>query len=225
VPLRDPDFRTDIERMLIYHSWSRGKYLDLFERLPRTVLTRKRGSTFESIWNVQLHVMGVYCTWLYHYFRQKQLKWIISLPESKVRSIRQLRRINRSIDRAVQSVAKKLGPEDFDRRRPDFEGSPRKQRLVTPREVLWHLIEEDFLHTGEILCMLWQDDIEPPYTGVWWFEFDHDPKHFGHLRYSDPKYRPGIGGYVDPRRAPPQSAVSRMWTKTGGRVRLRPPPS
>jgi uncharacterized damage-inducible protein DinB len=208
--------------MLVYLSWSRNRYLDLFERLPREVLTRKRGSTFESIWNVHLHVMGAYCVWLYHYFRQRQLKPILSLSNSRVRSVRQLREINRSIDRAAQGVARSLGPADFDRGRQAFKDPPWNQRLVTPREVLWHLIEEDFLHTGEILCMLWQDDIEPPYTGVWWFEFDHDPKHFGHLWYSDPKYRPGLGGYVDARNAPAGSAVSRTWVMARGKVSRAP---
>jgi uncharacterized damage-inducible protein DinB len=222
VTLRDPDFRTDIERMLVYLSWSRNKYLDLFERLPREVLLRKRGSTFDSIWNVHLHVMAAYCGWLYHYLGQKQLKWVISLQASRVRSLRQLRKINRAIDRAAQGVARKLGPEDFDRRRIAFKGPPWNQRFVTPREVLWHLIEEDFLHTGEILCMLWQDDIEPPYTGVWWFEYDHDPHRFGHLWYNDPKFRPGIGGYVDSRKAPRGSAVSRNYARVGGRVVYQP---
>ena len=201
--LSDPEFRTDLERMLVYHGWSRGKYLDLFARLPWRVLTRRRGSTFESIRNVHVHVLQVYAWWLVNFFGQRRLAWILTKRASP-KSVRELRRMNRAIDAAAQRVVRRLGPEDFDRKRapppppsrPGNAEAVRKWR-ITPREVLWHMIEEDFLHHGEILCMLWQDDIEPPYTGVWWFEYDHAPERHRDLWYSDPQVpRPSAGGYV-----------------------------
>jgi len=195
--------------MLVYHSWSRNKYLDLFDRLPMEVLTRKRGSTFESIWDVHLHVLGVYCAWLWGYFGQKRLQWIVDILETDVHTVRQLRDINQGLDAAAQAVASNLGPDEFDHRRPASESGPWSQRMVTPREVLWHLIEEDFLHHGEILCMLWQDDIEPPYTGVWWFEYDRLPDRFGHLWYADPSGpRPSLGGYLKQPPPGPESSDS-----------------
>ncbi len=200
MPYADPEFRTDLERMLVYHSWSRGKYLNLFARLPWRVLTRRRGATFESIRNVHVHVLKVYAWWLVNFFGQRQLDWVLKM-RTHPKTVRQLRRMNREIDTAVQRVARRLGPEDFDRKRipprvPGHERDARKWR-ITPREVLWHLIEEDFLHHGEILCMLWQDDIEPPYTGALWFEYEHDPHRHRDLWFSDPKLpRPSSGGYV-----------------------------
>lgn len=196
MPFADPEFRTDIERMLVYHGWSRGKYLSLFERLPWKVLTRKRGSTFESIRDVHLHVLLVYAGWLYYYFGQRGLKKLVKrlsgADHDDVRSVETLREINREIDRRALRVARRLGPNDFDRKK-----YVERRGYITPREVFWHMIEEDFLHHGEILCMLWQDDIEPPYTGVWWFEYDHDPLRHQDLSFSDPKApRPSAGGYV-----------------------------
>ena len=213
VPFSDPEFRTDLERMLVYHSWSRNKYLDLFARLPWRVLTRRRGSTFESIRNVHLHVLQVYAWWLVNFFGQRQVAWVLKRREP-VTSVQELRRVNRAIDTAVQRVARRLGPTDFDRKRPHppipgHAAATRKYR-ITPREVLWHLIEEDFLHHGEILCMLWQDDIEPPYTGVWWFEYDHAPERHRDLWYSHPDLpRPSAGGYVARNRRPVGSRASR----------------
>lgn len=200
MPFADPEFRTDLERMLVYHSWSRNKYLDLFARLPWRVLTRRRGSTFESIRNVHVHVLQVYAWWLVNFFGQRQLHWILKLRKYP-QSVRQLRRMNREIDRAAQRVARRLGPNDFDRKRipPSPLGQEKGARKwrITPREVLWHMVEEDFLHHGEILCMLWQDDIEPPYTGVWWFEYDHNPPAHQDLWLRDPAFpRPSSGGFV-----------------------------
>lgn len=209
----DPEFRTDIERMLVYHSWARGKFLNLFEQLPWRVLTKKRGSTFESIRNVHLHVLEVYASWLALYFKQNQLEAVLSqLEESqwpRIRSVPQMRRMNRKIDASVQKVASSLEPKDFDKKK-GLKAPNGKSYLITPRQVLWHMIEEDFLHHGEIICMLWQDDIEPPYTGVWWFEYDHDPARHKDSAYSDPNVpRPPAGGYVRTRKSAPRSGRKR----------------
>jgi len=201
----DPEFRSDLERMLVYHSWSRRKYLDLFARLPWKVLTRRRVATFESIRNVHVHVLRMYASWLVTFFGRRELAWILD-QRAEPKSIRELRRMNREVDAAARRVVRRLRPADFDRKRippvvPGHEKEARKWR-ITAREVLWHMIEEDFLHHGEILCMLWQDDIEPPYTGVWWFEYDHSPERHQDLWYSDPKVpRPCPGGFVVPARS------------------------
>ncbi len=200
MPFADPEFRTDLERMLAYHSWARNKYLDLFEKLPWRVLTRKRGATFESIRNVHLHVMAAYASWLVPFFGQKRLRPLLRRLDEKrwdrIRSVEQLRAIDREVDSAARAVARRLGADDFDRKKTvgRFHGV---KMFATPREVLWHLVEEDFLHHGEILCMLWQDDIEPPYTGVWWFEYDHDPERHRDSWHALPGFpRPSAGGYV-----------------------------
>ena len=217
VPFADPEFRTDLERMLVYHSWSRSKYLDLFERLPWRVLTRKRGATFESIRNVHLHVMAAYASWLVPFFGQKQLRPVLARLDAKrwerIRSVDQMREIDREVDVAVQAVARRLGADDFDRRKTVARYKGVKM-TATPREVLWHLVEEDFLHHGEILCMLWQDDIEPPYTGVWWFEYDHDPGRHRESWHANPKFpRPSAGGYVSEKRAPSRPTAARRRRK------------
>jgi uncharacterized damage-inducible protein DinB len=212
MPFADPEFRTDLERMLVYHSWARNKYLDLFEKLPWRVLTRKRGATFESIRNVHLHVMAAYAYWLIEYFGQKQLRPVLRQLDDKrwdrILSVEQVREIDRKVDAAARAAARRLGPNDFDRKKT--VGRFRGVRMTaTPREVLWHLVEEDFLHHGEILCMLWQDDIEPPYTGVWWFEYDHDPDRHKDSWHADPKFpRPSAGGYVTEKHAASRRASS-----------------
>ncbi len=186
--------------MLAYHAWSRAKYLDLFERLPWRVLVRHRGATFESIRNVHVHVLQVYAWWLVHFFHRREVGPLLATT-TYPRSVRELRRMDRTVDAAVRRVARTLRPNALDRKTvppvlPGHEAEARRWR-ITPREVLWHLVEEDFLHHGEILCMLWQDDIEPPYTGVWWFEYDRDPVRHRDLWYADPETpRPSAGGYV-----------------------------
>jgi uncharacterized damage-inducible protein DinB len=199
--------QSELQRMVAYHSWSRGKYLDLFERLPWKALTRKRGSTFESIRNVYLHILAVYASWLETYFRRRELKGVTSQLSEKrfdtFKSVSQIRALDRKIDAVAKSVVAELETKDLDRKRWDkYRG---KRSALTPREVIWHMIEEDFLHRGEIICMLWQDEIEPPYTSVWWWEYDSDPERHRDLWYRYPDVPRGSpGGYVSAKEKNPK---------------------
>ncbi|MDH2900538.1 MAG: hypothetical protein PXY39_06160, partial [archaeon] len=48
-------------------------------------------------------------------------------------------------------------------------GSRKKILIRSVREMLYHLIEEELQHRGELNALLWQDDIAPPVTS--WFEW------------------------------------------------------
>ncbi len=85
-------------------------------------------------------------------------------------------------------------------RRKHDVGSTRGKWIFTEREGIWHVLEEDYLHRGEILCMLWQDDIEPPYTGYMWWKDDTNPKAHPEHSYYEGKEKRLAGGYVKPPR-------------------------
>lgn len=195
-------YANDTQRIIAYHSWSRAKYLDLYDRLPWEVLTRNRETSFGSIRNVHLHILGVYAWWLVTVFGRRTLKPLwddLSEPHyDRVSSARRLRELDRTVDHELLEVARTLTEARLKRRRQLTIGA--KRRVVTEREAIWHMLEEDFLHRGEILGMLWQDDIEPPYTGYHWWEYDTDPASFPYLAASFKKGKPSRGGYVIPRR-------------------------
>lgn len=181
-------FQNETQRIIAYHSWARGKYLDLYDRLPWDVLTRNREATFGSIRNVHLHVLGAYTWWLVKMFGCRSLKPLFQdLDEKKfhrVRSADRLRILDRRVDAELLRVGRALTEARLVRKHN--VGSKRKPWVFTEREGIWHVLEEDYLHRGEILCMLWQDDIEPPYTGYMWWEFDTDPE-------SHPDFAPSYG--------------------------------
>jgi uncharacterized damage-inducible protein DinB len=192
-------FRNETQRIIAYHSWSRAKYLDLYDRLPWEVLTRDRGSTFGSIRNVHLHILGVYAWWLVKLFGRRSLKRLWDALDEKnydrVTSAQQLRELDRKVDRELLEVGRTLTEVRLRRKHQLTIGSGRRV-TCTEREGVWHVLEEDYLHRGEILCMLWQDNIEPPYTGYVWWEYDTDPKSFPYLAARFRKLKPSEGGYV-----------------------------
>jgi uncharacterized damage-inducible protein DinB len=194
-------FKNDTQRIIAYQSWSRGKFLDLYERLPWKVLTQKRGSTFDSIRNVHLHILYAYSWWLVKVFGRETLTPLLKeLEERKfdeVTSARRLRELDRKVDRELLKVGRTLTEARL-RRKHELDLGGDRRWIFTEREAIWHTLEEDYLHRGEILCMLWQDDIEPPYTGYMWWEYDTDPKSHSYLHFPADMLKQSAGGYVKP---------------------------
>jgi uncharacterized damage-inducible protein DinB len=195
-------FQNETQRIVAYQSWSRAKYLDLYERLPWEVLTRNREATFGSIRNVHLHVLGVYSWWLVRMFGRRSLEPLPSQLDEKefdqVRSAEQLRELDRKVDRELLKVGRMLTETRLQRKHEiDLGGG--KKWIHTEREGVWHTLEEDYLHRGEILCMLWQDDIAPPYTGYMWWEYDTDPKLHPYLHFPPDMSKRAAGGYWKPK--------------------------
>jgi uncharacterized damage-inducible protein DinB len=189
---------SDVQRIIAYQSWSRGKYLDLYDRLPWETLVRNREASFGSIRNVHLHVLEAYSWWLVNVFDRKSLVPVLGLVGEgnfdRVTSVRRLRELDRKIDRELLAVGHALTPARL--RRKHQVTWDNERAVFTEREAIWHILEEDYLHRGEIICMLWQDDIEPPYTGYMWWEYETDPKGHQYLFYRTAKGKPTPGGRV-----------------------------
>jgi uncharacterized damage-inducible protein DinB len=46
----------------------------------------------------------------------------------------------------------------------EFKGGPWDKKRYRIEDVLILLVEEEIHHRGELLCIYWQHDIEPPFT-------------------------------------------------------------
>ncbi len=45
-----------------------------------------------------------------------------------------------------------------------FKGRDGKVNRYRVEDVLMHVVEEEIHHRGELICIYWQHDIQPPYT-------------------------------------------------------------
>ncbi|MGA8536369.1 MAG: DinB family protein [Thermoplasmata archaeon] len=191
-------FKNETQRIIAYHSWSRGKYLDLYDRLPWEVLTRNREATFGSIRNVHLHILEAYSWWLVKMFGRRSLAPLLKQLDEKnfdrVKNSKQLRALDRKVDHELLNVGRTL-TEAHLRQKHELDLGGKKRWIFTEREGIWHVLEEDYLHLGDNLCMLWQDDIEPPYTGYMWWEYDTDPESHPYLHFSANMSKLSEGGY------------------------------
>jgi uncharacterized damage-inducible protein DinB len=149
-----------------YNSFVRKKYLRLIVRLPRGVVTKDRGASYPSILDVFTHVLDVYKSW-FHVVEHGE-----DLSEIKGLSLAGVRKLETEVDEYVKEYISKLTPGDFESSTYRYTyGKGSKKRTVTRKlaDLLWHLVEEELQHRGELNALLWQEGIEPPITtwGEW----------------------------------------------------------
>jgi len=145
-----------------YNDHVRKKYLKLLESLPNERLTEDRGASFPTILDIAEHILWAYRLWL------KEMYHGIPLDEGdsfgrKCASVEELKTDSEKMNSYILSFVQRLQPQDLGRwiERPR-NGEPFRFKV---KNMLWHLIEEELQHRGEINALLWQLDIDPPITG------------------------------------------------------------
>jgi len=92
------------------------------------------------------------------------------------------RRASARVTREVNAFVGRLRPPDLDRTIEfdapvDDAWSRWRRERVTVRAMLWHLVEEEQQHRGEMNALLWRHGIEPPVA-----EFHHWSRGWGVVR-------------------------------------------
>jgi uncharacterized damage-inducible protein DinB len=141
-----------------YNTYVRQRYLRLISRLPKAALAEDRGASFPSILDIFTHVLDVYKSWFHVYETGKDL------PELKGLTLKQVKDLENEIDSYLARFMKRATAKDL-HNRFEFaveEGKKKRKIRRTLGEMLWHLVEEELQHRGELNALLWQDDIDPP---------------------------------------------------------------
>jgi uncharacterized damage-inducible protein DinB len=150
-----------------WNSRSRKEYLDALLRLTREERRKERGASWGSIQDIFLHVIEDYIWWF-----EKVPQGRLADSESLVGrdlSERDLRRLTRRVDRSVHAIMDSLTTSDL--RRPlavsgkSGDGKPYKFTTCLA-DIVWHMLEEELQHRGELNALFWQMDVDPP-TRAW----------------------------------------------------------
>jgi uncharacterized damage-inducible protein DinB len=144
-----------------YNSYVRKKYLAGIEKLPSEEINRDRGASFPSFLDILAHTLDAYTDWFFSRYEGK-------LPDSskelsgRIKSIQELKEEEKRVDSAVLKFVEALSPSDLD---STFDTSDQLNKWrFTLRQMLWHLVEEELQHRGELNALFWQMDIDPPIT-------------------------------------------------------------
>ena len=147
-----------IKKWYRYNSFVRKKYIAAIEKLSPEEINRDRGASYPSLLDILTHTVGAYCYW---FFTNYGLKSPIS-PEEEINSIKDLKDAEGKVDSVVLGFVEGLKSEDLQN---TFERSDRTNRWrLTLEQMLWHLVEEELQHRGELNALFWQMDKDPPVT-------------------------------------------------------------
>jgi uncharacterized damage-inducible protein DinB len=157
--------RTDLESIrewFSYNDYVRKKYLRVLEGLSGDQLSKDRGASFPSLLDIAAHIFFAYRLWLGEMYTGTPLAESDSFGR-KCESVRELKDDAVKMNPYIMDFVGKLTPDDLDRwiDRPR-DGEPFRFNV---KNMLWHLVEEELQHRGELNALLWQIDVNPPITG------------------------------------------------------------
>ena len=149
-----------------YNTRVRRTYLAAILALPRAERLKDRGASYPSLQEIFVHVLdGIF--W-----------WLQYVPQDRASEAEQLPARDLTPDQLREHVARaeRLATEYLD----SLEESDLTKEVVCHfseagstseahfpiGDVLWHLVEEELQHRGELNALLWQMNVDPPIATV-----------------------------------------------------------
>ena len=160
---------TELETVRTFYRFNAGarhRYLETILSLSGPDRLKDRGASYPSLQEIYVHVLDALRFW-FELVPQDRVGEALS-RELPARSLTdaQLREETGKIERIVDDFLAPLGPTDLAREIichfPTESGSPGPERRIIIGDILWHMIEEEFQHRGELNALLWQVDVDPP---------------------------------------------------------------
>ena len=114
--------------------------------------------------NIFVHSLEGEQAWIRHLARAgiDEAEWRqVGHCDQEFKDVEAMRKHMEEVEAEDRAYLEKLQPGDLDKRFlvPWCEASQKRFRV---EDVLMHVVEEMIHHTGELICLMWQIDIEPP---------------------------------------------------------------
>lgn len=153
-----------------YLADTRRAYIETLAKLPAVELTRDRGASYPTLLDIFAHSQGALYYWM---------KGCATFPfpaqegdDNAPPSIDVLRKDETYVQTQIQRVMAELTEANLSRTIVREKGARQDHTCQIPvREALWHLVEEELQHRGELNALLWQIDVEAPITN--WIMWGH----------------------------------------------------
>jgi uncharacterized damage-inducible protein DinB len=145
-----------------YNSYVRKKYLQALERLPPEELEPDRGASYPSILKIFIHVLDAYRLSLMIEYPRLSDEVIEQLKDAN--SLQEAKELEKEGDSFVMSFIEGLDEEKLESKFETTMSGKREEFTVS--QMLWHMVEEQLQHIGELNALLWQLNIDPP-THAW----------------------------------------------------------
>lgn len=158
-----------------FNAHSRRGYLGALAKLPTEELSRDRGASQPTLLDVLAHSAGEAVSfWIGRATIGKgDFPQLANLENP---SLEDVRKYVEAVDLDTKRFLDGLTEKDLDRTfRIPKGGSFPEEIVLSVRDMLWHLVEEERQHRGELNALRWQLDVDPPIFD--WFDWVKLPQH------------------------------------------------
>lgn len=160
----------DIRSWFDYLAAARRGYFGVLAKLSPDELAKDRGASYPTMLDILAHSQGAYWFWM-----TGCSKSAFPPPEkepSETPTVRELEDFENYLQGRVRKYLASLTEADLAHVVSRKAGHGSDHDCDIPiRDVLWHLVEEELQHRGELNALLWQINVDPPVTD--WIEWAH----------------------------------------------------
>jgi uncharacterized damage-inducible protein DinB len=163
----------EIEAIKLWYRYNadlRPKYLASIGRLPARKRLANDGASY-SLFEIYLHVLDAYRWWFLYVYQDRVREYPSARFRTRIRTLKGAQRALSQTSREVHRFVSRLKERDLDRvieftAPANDEWTRWHRERVTMRAMLWHMVEEELQHRGEMNALLWRHGIEPPVMGI-----------------------------------------------------------
>ncbi|HVP27387.1 MAG TPA: DinB family protein [Candidatus Bathyarchaeia archaeon] len=151
----------NIKDLFGYNWYSRRRLLKSMAEIPWETVTESSGASFDSIRDIFIHSLQAEHFWIRR-LSGKSTEGIYGAPFAKYADINSIREYADTVEAETNAYLKKLTNQEL---QSMFEYKLRDGSINHSKteDILMHIVEEEIHHRGEIMCLYWQHDIQPPY--------------------------------------------------------------
>lgn len=151
----------DLARLFAYVADLRHRFLATFRDIGWEATLASRGATSDSLRDLLVHVLEVEDSYLHYDIRGEP--WPHGeRPPQAFDSFDALEACDQEVAQKARQFFASLQEEDL-RREVEIEGW---DLLATVEAVLLHTFLDEIAHLGEMVALLWQIDVEPPWQSI-----------------------------------------------------------
>ncbi len=152
----------DIKNLFDYNWYSRRKFLKSMAEIPWEKVIESCGASFDCIRDIFVHSLQSEQFWIKR-LSGKSTEGIFGTPFTKFTNVNAIREYADKVEADTNKYLETLTEEKL-KSVFEFKGRDGKINQYMIEDILMHVVEEELHHRGELLCIYWQSDIQPPYT-------------------------------------------------------------
>jgi uncharacterized damage-inducible protein DinB len=152
----------NIKNLFGYNWYCRRLFLESMAKIPWQKVVESCGASFDCVRDIFIHSLQAEQFWVRR-LSGKNTEEIFKTPFSKFADINAVQKYADTVETETNEYLNTLTDEKL-QSVFEYKGWDGKTRQNKIEDILMHVVEEEIHHRGELSCIYWQNDINPPYA-------------------------------------------------------------